>query len=75
MDKNIEQDKYESLKKSLNNAIKLLCNKIQDIKKEVKELKEDKVKHSMNTSKLCSCTKTNEDMKNKFEKLNGSQRT
>ena len=47
----------------------MLCNKIQDIKKEVKELKEDKVKHSMNTPKFCSCIKTNEDMKNKVEKI------
>ena len=38
MDTNLE-DKYENLKKSVNNAIKLLCNKREDIKVEVRELK------------------------------------
>ena len=31
MDKNIDE-RYESLKKSVNGAVKLLCNKIEDIK-------------------------------------------
>ena len=48
MDKELE-NKYESLKKSMNNAIKLLCNKIEDIKVEVRELKGVKPKNDLTT--------------------------
>ena len=66
MDKEME-NKYESLKKSMNNAIKLLCNKIEDIKVEVRELKGVKPKNYLTTCKKCSCSKTNESIKNRVE--------
>ena len=66
MDKELE-NKYESLKKSMNNAIKLLCNKREDIKVEVRELKKEKVKNEKTTCKQCICSKTNENMKNRVD--------
>ena len=69
MEKNIEKDRYESLQKSVNNAIKLLCTKIQDLKVEVKELRGDKDTHVKNHSDLCSCIKSNEYMRNKMDRI------
>ena len=42
MGKNIDE-RYEILKKSVNGAMKILSNKIEDIKSEFKELKAQKL--------------------------------
>ena len=54
MDKNIDV-RYGNLKKSVNNAMKLLCNKIEEMKKELKELKAEKVQNEKDTCKSCNC--------------------
>ena len=68
MDKSVDI-KYESLKKSVNNAIKLLCNKIEDMKKEVKELKAEQVENNKDACKSCDCNKTTENIRNRVERI------
>ena len=70
MEKN-KDERYESLKKSVNDAVKLLCNKIQDIKNEVRELKAEKAEDKKNPCKACKCTKANENVKNTVKRIEG----
>ena len=53
----MEQDRYENLKRSVNSASKLLCNKIQDKKVEVKELKEDEARNRKEKTEQWECKK------------------
>ena len=68
MDTNVDE-RYENLRKSVNNAIKLFCNKIENLKSEVKELKTEKAKNEKTSYELCNCAETNKDMKNTVEIL------
>ena len=55
MNSNLEE-RYESLKKSVNHALKMFCNKIEEMKLEVKDLK-TKVNSDKDYHKECSCKK------------------
>ena len=70
MDKKINE-RYESLKKSVNGAIKLLCNKVKDIKIEVRELKAEKANDKKNPCKACKCTKAYENMEITVKRIEG----
>ena len=48
----------------MNSAVKVLCNKIQDIKVEVRELNSEKLEEKKNPCKSCNCTKLNDHAKN-----------
>ena len=68
MENNVDE-RYESLKKSVNNAMKLFCNKIENFKLEIKELKAENAKNAKTTCKLCDCAETNKNMKNTVERI------
>ena len=71
-DKTIEQ-KYESLKKSVNNAIKLLCDKIENMKSEIKDLREEKFKNQKaSIACKCKCEKKISYLKGNAETLSTS---
>ena len=57
---NNKDERYENLKKSVNNAVKILCNKSQDLKSEMKELKKGKVNDKKNP---CDCQEKFEEFR------------
>ena len=61
MNSNLEE-RYESLKKSVNHALKMFCNKIEEMKIEVKDLK-TKVNSDKDYHKECSCKKESTNIK------------
>ena len=63
------QVRYENLRKSVNDAIKKLCGKIEQISKDVGEIKEDHQKLEKKTSKQCNCMKSNENFQKRITKV------
>ena len=61
------EERYENLRKSVNQAIKKLCNKIEDISKEVKEFKTGITKDDEEKCKQCACIKITKDIDFKVE--------
>ena len=62
------EERYESLWKSVNEAIKKLCGKIGDISAEVKDLRE-KLKSDKLDCKDCICVKSTGNLKKKIKNI------
>ena len=67
MNSNLEE-RYESLKKSVNHALKMFCNKIEEMKLEVKDLK-SKMKSEKDCCTECNCKKENQNLKEKVDRI------
>ena len=61
------EERYENLRKSVNQAIKKLCNSIGDISKEVKELKSEILKFDEKECKNCTGIKIAKEVELKVE--------
>ena len=63
------EERYENLRKSVNAAIKKLCNKIEEIQTEVKEWKAEGLKNTKQKCTNCACIKMTKTIENKVEDL------
>ena len=63
------EERYENLRKSVNTAIKKLCNKIEEIQSEVKDWKADELKNRKQKCSTCVCIKLTKTIENKIGNL------